>query len=186
MLNTYAPEDFSEMYKWKELGINATEFDLEVMDPAYFAAICPAKHAYRPLEYWKEAQVASTEVFGPGRGTTTTVVAGIEPMSSLVEGVDECLSRGVYPFPNNFMVAPGSAYEGFRPPSADWYIEATEKMADSFFRHEDKLDAPLMADNRHGYTRTGRSFHIMLVGDEISRRGQEMGKLGPGLPRQDA
>jgi hypothetical protein len=84
------------------------------------------------------------------------------------------------------MVAPGSAYEGFRPPSADWYIEATEKMADSFFRHEDKLDAPLMADNRHGYTRTGRSFHIMLVGDEISRRGQEMGKLGPGLPRQDA
>lgn len=186
MLNAYAPEDFSEMEAWKELGINATAMDLEVMDPAYFAAVCPGKHAYKPLEYWKEAQIASTEIFGPGRGTTTTVVAGVEPMSTLVEGIDERLSKGVFPTPNNFMITPGSGYAGFRPPSTEWYVEAAEKMADSFFRHADKLDAPLTADNRPGYTRTGRSFHIMLVGDEVTRRAQEMGQFPPGLPKQDA
>ena len=62
--------------------------------------------------------------------------------------------------------------------------EATEKMAESHFRLEDTLDAPLLADDRPGYTRTGRSYNILMLTEEIWRRGQEMGKLPPGLPKQ--
>ena len=69
------------------------------MDPAYFAAICPGKHAAHPLEYWKEAQVAAVEVFGPWRGSCTSVVMGLESMTCLVEGVEERLSRGVLTTP---------------------------------------------------------------------------------------
>ena len=182
--NCYPPDDLSEMYKWRDLGLNSVQFDLEVMDPAYFAAVCPAKHAAHPLEYWKEAQVAAVEVFGRWRGSATSLVMGVEPMTSLVEGVEERLSQGVLSTPLSFQPAPGSVYEQFRPPTADWIVEATEKMADSHFRLEDTLDAPLLADDRPGYTRTGRSYYILPLTDELWRRGQEMGELPPGLPRQ--
>jgi len=34
------------------------------------------------------------------------------------------------------------------------------------------------------YTRTGRSYYILMLTDEIWRRGQGMEKLPPGLPKQ--
>ena len=105
-------------------------------------------------------------------------------MASLVEGVEERLSKGILSTPLCFQPTPGSAYEQFRPPTADWLVEATEKMAKSHFRLEHTLDAPLLADDRPGYTRTGRSYYILMLTDEIWRRGQEMGKLPPGLPKQ--
>jgi len=183
-VNCYPPDDFSEFEKWQDIGINATSIDLEVMGPAYFPAICPGKHAAHPLEYWKEAQVASAEVFGPWRGSGGSVVMGVEPMASLVEGTEERFSKGILVTPLNFQPTPGSAYEQFRPPTADWIVKATEEMADSVLRHKGKMDAPLFADARPGYTRTGRSYFIMLLYDEVWRRGQEMGKLPIGLPRQ--
>jgi hypothetical protein len=182
--NCYPPDDLSELEKWRALGLNCVQFDLEVMDPAYFAAICPAKHAAHPLDYWKEAQIAAVEVFGRWRGCATSVVMGVEPMTSLVEGVEERLSEGVLSTPLCFQPTPGSDYEQFRPPTADWIVQATEKMAESHFRLEETLDAPLLADDRPGYTRTGRSYYILPLTDEIWRRGQEMGQLPPGLPRQ--
>lgn len=183
--NVYPPANFSEMYRWRELGCNSTEFDLEVMDPAYFKAICPGKSAAYPHEYWKEAQIASTEIFGRGRGTTTAVVMGIEPMSSLVEGVAERISKGVYTTPLMFIPSPGSSYAEFRPPTASWIAEASEKMADVYFRYADTLDVNLLSDNRPGFTRMGRSFFSILVGDEMVRRLQDMGKFPAGLPVQD-
>ena len=182
--NTYPPEDLEDLHKWRDMGINMTQFDLEVMEPAYFPAVCPGKNAAHPYEYWREAQEASVEVFGRWHGTATSVVMGIEPMNSLVEGVEERLEAGVLTTPLCFQATPGSAYEQFRAPTADWLVEANEKMAECHFRLEDKLDAPLLADDRPGYTRTGRSYHILMMTDEIWRRGQEMGKLPPGLPKQ--
>jgi len=182
--NCYAPDDFSDMYKWRDFGLNCVQFDLEVMDPAYFAAVCPNKHAAHPLDYWKEAQVAAVEIFGRWRGCATSIVMGIEPMTSLVEGVEERLSKGVLSTPLVFQPSPGATYEQFRSPTADWIVEANEKMAESHFRLEHTLDAPLLADDRPGYTRTGRSYYILMLTDEIWRRGQEMGRLPPGLPRQ--
>jgi len=182
--NCYAPDDFAEMYKWKDFGLNCVQFDLEVLDPAYFAAVCPSKHAAHPLEYWKEAQEAAVEIFGRWRGVATSIVMGIEPMTSLVEGVEERLSKGVLSTPLVFQPFPGSTYERFRTPTADWIVEANEKMAESHFRLEHTLDAPLLDDDRPGYTKTGRSYNILMLTDEIWRRGQEMGKLPPGLPRQ--
>lgn len=182
--NCYPPDDLSDLYKWRDLGVNAVQFDLEVMDAAFFAAVCPAKHAAHPLEYWKEAQIAAVDVFGRWRGSSTSVAMGVEPMTPLVEGVEERLAKGVLSTPLCFQPMPGSAYEQFRPPSADWMVAATEKMAESHFRLEDTLDAPLLEDDRPGYTRTGRSYNILMLTDEIWRRGQEMGKLPPGLPKQ--
>lgn len=183
--NVYPPNDLVEMYKWKDLGVNAAEFDLEVMDPAYFKAICPGKSQAVSQERWKEAQEAAVDIFGRGRGAFQSMVTGIEPMSSLVEGVEERISKGVYSAPLVVVPARGSPYAQFRPPTADWFVEANEKMADIYFRFADTLDVNLLTDNRAGFTRMGLSYPHILLRDEMMRRLQEQGKFPPGLPSQD-
>ena len=175
--NHYPPEEFSDMNKWKDLGINTTSFDLEVMDDAYFAAICPGKAAYKPLSYFKEAQEYSVKVFGPLLGTIGCVVMGIEPMSTLVNGFNERISKGILPIPLVFHSTPGSAYEGFRPPTAEWIVEASEKMADSFMKHVLKWlkpGKPTANEGRRNISRfsPGRmpTTHLSVVFDEIGYR----------------
>jgi hypothetical protein len=80
---------------------------------------------------------------------------------------------------------PGSPYEQFRPPTANWCVEAAEKITDIYFKYADTLDVNLLTDNRPGFTRMGLSYPNILVRDEIMRRLQEQGKYPPGLPSQD-
>jgi len=183
--NVYPPDDLEEMYIWKDMGVNAAEYDLEVMDPAYFKAICPGKSKSVPQERWKEAQEAAVEIFGRGRGSFQSMVTGIEPMASLVEGVEERISKGVYSAPLVMVPTRGSPYAQFRPPTADWIVEANEKMADIYFQYADTLDVNLLTDNRPGFTRIGLSYPNIILRDEMVRRLQEQGKFPPGLPSQD-
>lgn len=179
--NVYPPDDFDEMLRWKELGFNSVLFDLEVMDTAYWNAICPGKSTTYTHEYWKEAQVAAAEIFGRGRGSVSSTVIGIEPMAGLVEGVEERISKGVYTIGYMFLPTPLSGYEGFRPPTAPWFVEATEKIVDAYIRHADSLEVNLLDDDRPGYTQRGRSMANIIIEDEMTRRLQEMGKMPPGL-----
>ena len=183
--NVYPPEDFEEMYKWKDLGVNAAEFDMEVMDPAYFRAICPGKSKAYPHERWKEAQEFAVEIFGRGRGVYQSLVTGIEPMDSLVKGVEERISKGIYSAPLFFAPTPGTPYAQFRSPKAEWFVKANKKMADTYFRYADTLDVNLLTDNRPGFTRMGLSYPLIILRDEMARRLQEQGELPPGLPSQD-
>ena len=134
---------------------------------------------------WHDAQDAAAEVFGRGRGSSSLIVTGLEPMSLLLEGVEERLSKGVYMQPTMFQPYPGSPMEGMRPPSAEWFVEANEKIVDLYFKYGDTFDVPLTEDDRWGYTRRGNSYAVTAADDEMSRRLQEMGKLPPGLPKQD-
>lgn len=186
LFNNYPPDDFKEMETWRDMGISATSFDIEVMDPAYWAAVCPGKAASGTHEHWKEAQIASTEIFGPGRGTMSSVVLGMEPMETLLAGVEEGCSHGVFPIPVVFLPAiAGKALESFRPPTAEWYVDVAEQVVDRILQHADKLGMDPMADTRAGMTRTGLSYPVTLITDEITRRAQERGVFPPGLPRQD-
>jgi len=180
--NVYPPDDFDEMLSWKEMGFNSTLFDLEVMDTVYWNAICPGKATTYTHAYWKEAQETAAEIFGRGRGSVSSTVVGVEPMAGLVEGVEERISKGVYTIGYMFYPAPGSAYEGFRPPTAPWFVEAAEKIVDAYIRHSDTLEVSLLEDERPGYTQRGRSMGGVIIEDEMTRRLQEMGKLPPGLP----
>jgi len=178
----YPPDDLGDLYKWKSFGINACEFDCEIMDPAYFKAICPGRGEQR---HWQEAQEAAAEVFGRGRGSFGNTVTGIEPMAGLLEGIEERLSKGVYMKPVTFYSAPLSPMAGMQGATAEWLVEVAEKTVDLYFKYGDTFDIPLTEDTRWGYTRRGQTHHWVPADDEMVRRLQEMGKLPPGLPKQD-
>jgi len=178
----FPPDNLGELYLWRSFGINGVQFDSQVMDPDYFKAICPGRG---DQSRWIEAQTAAAEVFGRGRGSTTDVVMGIEPLAGLLEGIEERIKRGVYTLLQTFMPAPGSPMEGMRPPSAEWIAEASEKIADIYLRYAGTLDVDLTEDDRWGPTKRGQSFYATPSDDEVARRLQEMGKLPPGLPKQD-
>jgi len=179
--DVYPPDDLEDLYKWKRFGINSCQFDSQVMDPAYFRAICPGRGDQKR---WHEVQEAAAEVFGRGRGSSSLLVTGIEPMARMMEGIEERVSKGVYIQPTTFAPFPNSPMAGMNPPSAEWYVEAAERIVDIYFRYADTFDVDLTEDDRWGYTRRGNSYES-IADDEKSRRLQEMGKLPPGLPKQD-
>jgi hypothetical protein len=84
-------------------------------------------------------------------------------MSSVLNGIEERLARGVMPRPVIFCSAPNSEYWGFRPPTADWLIEVTERMASKYVEHIDF--GSLAEDLESGPT--------MLVFDVIKQRLQK-------------
>jgi len=163
--NHYPPENLEEMSEWKEFGIKRTTINTEVVNPAYFAAICPGKVRYKPHEYWKEAQEMSVKVFGPYTNTTGNILFGIEPMSLLLEGIEERLSKGVMPRPVILSIAPNSEYWGFHPPTADWIWEATDRMAEIYLKYIDFDDEGAKA----------ASIPTLIVFDMIRQKLQEKG-----------
>jgi len=84
-----------------------------------------------------------------------------------------------------FVPNPGTPYAHFRPPTAQWFVDLSEKVADIYFRYVDTLDVNLLTDNRPGFTRVGLSYPTVLARDEMVRHLQEQGKAPAGLPSQD-
>jgi hypothetical protein len=114
-------------------------------------------------------------------------------MELLLKGIDERLSKGVLPIPLIYHSTPGSAYWGHRAPTAQWLVEATERMADLYTKHSPKIIKTLVSDIKNAgvsnllkavVTRAGESrgkekssdsAEVLLVFDEIQRRiGSEL------------
>lgn len=135
--HVYPPNDLQQMYKWKRLGINTAQYDCQVMDPAYFRAICPGRGDQKR---WFEAQEAAVEVFGPDGGSTGNIVGGLEPMASMLEGIEERISKGVHCMANVFYPLPGTPLEHWSPAPAEWYMEAWERAARIYSRYGHTYD----------------------------------------------
>jgi hypothetical protein len=121
------------------------------------------------------------EIIGPLLGTTGCIVVGIEPMSTLLKGFDERVSKGIMPLPLVYFSAPGSAYWGFRSPTAEWIVEASERIVDIFMEHMPKLlsfvsmmrpeDSNVRALGRQGRPLSDYlTTHLSTVPDELQRR----------------
>jgi len=137
--NHYPPPDFADFHRIREMGIQSTSIDMEVVTPEAFQAICPGKHAYRPLEYWKEAQEAALEA---SLISATNIVAGLERKEVLLEGIQERLSKGVFPVPLQFLPAPGSAMAHAKPRSAEWIVDVAEQVAKAYIHSFTKVTGP--------------------------------------------
>ncbi len=122
-----APSDLSVIEKYKEAGYRAISTNLEIWDANFFKTICPGKEKIcGGRENWINALKKEVEVFGKGN-VRSFFVAGIEPKSTLLEGIQYLTELGVVAIPLHWTPNPGSELEGHRAPSPEWYFDLYQK-----------------------------------------------------------
>lgn len=116
-----APADLDVIDKYKEAGYSAISSNMEIWDANIFKTICPGKEQIcGGRENWINALKHEVEVFGKGN-VRSYFVAGIEPKSTLLEGIEYLTSLGVVAIPLQWLPNPGSELEGHRAPKTEWY-----------------------------------------------------------------
>ena len=118
-----APADLEVIDKYKEAGYSAISSNMEIWDANIFKTICPGKEQIcGGRQNWINALKHEVEVFGKGN-VRSFFVAGIEPKSTLLEGIEYLASLGVVAIPLHWLPNPGSELEGHRAPKPEWYMD---------------------------------------------------------------
>jgi hypothetical protein len=122
-----APLDLDVIDKYKAAGFNSISTNMEIWDKNIFKTICPGKEQIcGGRDNWVRVLEYEAEVFGRGN-VRSTFVAGIEPKSSLLEGLQYLIERGIVADPSQWNPNPGSALEGHRAPTAEWFYDLALK-----------------------------------------------------------
>jgi hypothetical protein len=122
-----APLDFDIFAKYKEAGFKTIATNIEIWDEKMFDVICPGKSQIcGGKKHWLAALEEEVNVFGKHR-VRSTMVAGIEPKESLLEGLTCLIEHGILANPSQWNVNVGSPLEGHRTPVQDWHWDVFEK-----------------------------------------------------------
>ena len=122
-----APDDLSVIEKYKEAGFSSIATNIEIWDEKMFEVICPGKSQMcGGRKNWIDTLNSEVEVFGKYH-VRSTLVSGIEPKESLLEGIDTLVAKGICALPSQWYVNVGSALEGHRTPQAEWHWDVFEK-----------------------------------------------------------
>jgi len=118
-----APLDLSVIEKYKEAGFSRIATNMEIWEKNMFKAICPGKdEVCGGYENWINTLKYEVQVFGRGN-VRSYFVAGIESKETLLDGIEYLASEGVVAVPQIWMPKPGSALEGHRAPTSEWFID---------------------------------------------------------------
>lgn len=118
-----ATTDLSVIEKYKEAGYRGISSNMEIWDENIFKTICPGKEQMcGGRQNWINALKHEVEIFGKGN-VRSFFVAGIEPKSTLLDGIEYLASLGVVAIPLHWIPNPGSALEGHRAPTPEWYMD---------------------------------------------------------------
>lgn len=109
------PTDFRLFERFKSLG-NKMSMSLEVFNPTLFSEVCPGKAQDYTRDRFLNAFEAAVEILGHGN-VYVGFVAGMEPLDSLIEGIEYFGSRGVVPAVAAFHPDAGSKYSTYPRPS---------------------------------------------------------------------
>ncbi|MEG0635952.1 MAG: biotin synthase [Pseudomonas sp.] len=128
------PKNFQLFERFKATG-NKLAMSLEIFDPDEFAKTCPGKAQDYTRPRFLEAFSAAVETIGHGN-VYVGFVAGMEPLSSLLEGIEYFGRLGVVPAVAVFHPDAGSKYEHWPRPSVDYLNAVGKKMAEVYQREK--------------------------------------------------
>ncbi len=111
--------------------VDEPTFALEVWDPDLFRDVCPGKHAFYGRERFLDAFAECVTRLGRGR-VSCNLVAGLEPLDSLLDGCERLARMGVVPQTAAFHPDVGTAYSGKPPPSIDELLEIAVALRDIY------------------------------------------------------
>ncbi len=130
-----APLDFSVIDKYREAGYFSIRMNLEIWDKNYWNAICPGKRNHcGGWDNWIKALEYAVGVFGKGR-VASNIVGGIEPKSSILEGIEYKASKGIIGSASTWRPVAGSVLEGHRSPESAWHFDLQQQIAGIYKRY---------------------------------------------------
>ncbi|WP_448092075.1 radical SAM protein [Pseudomonas lini] len=126
------PKDFRLFDRFKKIGNNMS-MSLEVFNPDLFSEVCPGKARDYTRERFFAAFEAAVDVLGRGN-VYAGFVAGMEPLESIIEGIEYFGDMGVVPAVAAFHPDAGSQYSNRQRPSVDFLIKLGKKMSEIYRR----------------------------------------------------
>ena len=130
------PRDFRLFERFKKIGNNMS-MSLEVFDPDLFSKVCPGKSRDFTRERFLAAFEAAVDVLGRGN-VYAGFVAGMEPLESIIQGVEYFGEMGVVPAVAVFHPDAGSQYANRQRPSLDFLKTLGKKMSEIYQRERFK------------------------------------------------
>ena len=113
-----APEkDFSRYDRLIDLGVDHLSFCVELLDPAWFARICPGKDSgcWASVCFFDAMEYCARRM--PHGAVSGEIIAGIEPVEHTLEAIDIITAHGAFPTVCIFRPTIGSDMEDWPPPS---------------------------------------------------------------------
>jgi hypothetical protein len=152
-----------DIRRYRDTGIGAIGYSMEIWDEALYRGICPGKAKTVPHDEFLDGIRKAVRIFGPGN-VYGVFVMGLEPRKSLLEGVRVLSEIGANVVPFVWSPNPGSKFEGHRAPTAEWYFDTIFAAADIV----ESAGVPSGTAN-HCYRCDGNS----LLHDALSTKGVE-------------
>ena len=147
-LMSLPPEKPEILQELKKSGITQIAFNLEIFDRDLALKYMPGKGAI-PFSVYDQAFRAAVDIWGRSGDVRTIFVVGLEPMGSLLRGINYAAGFGVSPILSLFRPVPGTPLHSFQPPPDNeiWKIYQQAKAICS--RHDIALGpaCPYCQDN---------------------------------------
>jgi hypothetical protein len=126
--------DFSKYDRLIDLGVDHFSFCVELLDPQWFARICPGKAKTLGQELFFDA-MAYCAARLPRGAVSGELIAGIEPISHTIAGIERIAGLGAFPTVCIFRPTVGSQMADWVSPSYDEMRPVMAAMYDACRRH---------------------------------------------------
>ncbi len=131
---TMPPDTLSLLGDLKQAGAGTVNFAIEVFDPELFAEVCSGKDSLYGRDKFFDAIREGVKVFGVGK-TFYNFVGGMEPVESVIEGLETFARMGAAPSENVFHPDPQSAFADRTSPSEAYLMEMAKAQSAIYKRY---------------------------------------------------
>lgn len=121
--------NIEELTAYRDAGIQAIGFSLEIWDEQLYRAICPGKSESVGHDAFVGTLADAVGVFGAGNAYGVFVM-GLEPRDTFLDGVRAITALGANVVPFVWSPNPGSRLAGHRAPSGSWYVDTVLEAAE--------------------------------------------------------
>jgi hypothetical protein len=126
--------DLSVYDRLVDLGVDHLSFCLELLDPQWFADICPGKSRAFGQDLFFEAMERAARLL-PRGAVSGELIAGLEPIANTIAGIERIASAGAFPTVCIFRPTIGSDLADWPSPDYDDMRQVMAAMYDACRRH---------------------------------------------------
>lgn len=120
------PQQKADIEDYVKAGVTEFAFNMEIYDRALALKYMPGKGRFSRERYLQALNWA-VELLGHTGAVRCSFIAGLEPMDSLLEGIDAVCRCGAAPILSAFRPIPDTEMEEMIPPSNEWLMELTQR-----------------------------------------------------------